>query len=85
MPLYVHATQIQLAECVAYGDSGWAGDRETRRSTAAVLEKLGNHGIESVSCSQTVIALSSGVAEFYALQRAAAGAGALQTQHISTG
>ena len=85
MPQYVYATQIQLAECVAYGDSGWAGDRETRRSTAAVLEKLGNHGIESVSCSQTAIALSSGVAEFYALQRAAAGAGALQTQRISTG
>ena len=46
---------------MAFGDSDWAGDRETRRSTTAVLEKLGNHCNKSVPWSQTVIALSSGV------------------------
>ena len=59
---------------MAFGDSDRAGDRETRRSTTTVVEKLGNHCIESVSCSQTVIALGLGEAEFYALQRAARGA-----------
>ena len=68
---------------MAFGDSDWAGDRETRRTTTAVLKKLGNHCVESVSYSLTVIALSSGQAEFYALQRAAAGA--WLCLHISTG
>ena len=63
----------------------WLGrrSRDTRRSTTAVPEKLANHCIESVSCSQTVIAHISNGTELYALQRAAAGA--LQTQHITTG
>ena len=45
-----------------------AGDRETRRSTMAVLEKRVNHCTESVSWS------CSGEAVFYAWQRAAVGA-----------
>ena len=75
--------QNETAEWMVFGDSDWAGDREKRESTTAVLEKLGNHCIESVSCSQTVIALSSGEAECYALHQAPAGA--LQSQLISTG
>ena len=56
-----------VPECMPFGDSDWAGDRDTRRSTTAVLEKC-----ESVTSTQTVIAFSSGGEEFYALQRAAA-------------
>ena len=52
----VHACQNEVNGYMAFD---WAGDRETRRSTTAVLEKLRNHCIESVSCSQTVIALCS--------------------------
>ena len=73
-------TPALVAECTAFGDSDWAIDRETRRSTTVVLQKLRNQCMESVSYSQTVIALSPGEAEFH---RAAAGA--LQTQLISTG
>ena len=42
----------------------WAGDRESRGSTRGVLEKLAHH---CITCSQTVIARSSGEAESYAL------------------
>ena len=45
------AYQKEVAECMAFGDSDWAGHRETRRSTTAVLEKLGNHCIEGIPCS----------------------------------
>ena len=73
----VHTYLNEVTECMAFGDD-WTRDRESRRS---VLEK--NHCIEVVSCSQTLIALSLGEAESYALQRAATGA--LQTQHVSKG
>ena len=75
--------QKKVTECMAFGDSAWSGDRETCRSTAAELGKLGNHCIEGVSCFETVIALSSVEAEFHALQRTAVGA--LQIQHVSAG
>ena len=39
---YVCAYQNEVDECMAFGDSDWARDRETRRSTTAVLEKKGN-------------------------------------------
>ena len=78
----VYAHQSVVAECMAFGESDWAADRETRRPTTAVLEKLGKHCTECDSYCQRVTALSSDEAEFCHLQRAAAGA--LQTQHIST-
>ena len=37
---HVDAYQNEVGECMAFGDSVWARDR---RSTTAVLEKLGNH------------------------------------------
>ena len=67
----------EVTECMSLGDSAWAGDRESRRSTTAVLA-MQEHFLESVSCSQTVIA-HSGEAEFNALRAA----GAMQRQHIS--
>ena len=78
---YVYAYQNEVAEGMAFGYTDWAGNSETRRSKTAVLEKLGNHCIESVSCSQTGIALSSGEAEFHAVQQAAAGAS--QTAYLN--
>ena len=47
----VYAYQSEVAECLAFGDSNWTADCETRRSTTAMLEKLGKHRTESVSCS----------------------------------
>ena len=55
-----------------YTDSDWASDRETRRSMSSYAEKFGEHLIETSCAKQTVIALSSGEAEFYALSRGAA-------------
>ena len=55
------------------GDGDWARDRESSRSTTAVLEKLGNDCIECVSCSQTVIALRSGDAVRSTLCRSSGG------------
>ena len=33
--------QREVTECMAFGDSDWAGDCESRQSTTAVLEKQG--------------------------------------------
>ena len=34
----VHAYHSKVSECLAFEGSDWAGDRDTRRSTTAVLE-----------------------------------------------
>ena len=59
-----------------YCDSDGAACRTTRRSTSGGCVKLGNHVLRSWSTTQSVIALSSGEAEYYALLKGAAvGAG----------
>ena len=50
-------------------DSDWAGDKVSRKSTSGGCVMLGNHVIKSWSTNQSVIALSSGEAELYALTR----------------
>ena len=69
---YVCTYQNEVAECMAFGDSDWARDRETRGAGEA-----GNplH-------RERLLHPDSDRAQL-ALQRAAAGA--VQTQHISTG
>ena len=52
-----------------YTDSDWAGDRINRKSTSGGMLCVGDGLIKSWSKSQTVIARSSGEAEFYALNR----------------
>ena len=48
---YLDGKHSEVAGSMAFGDSDWPGNREWRRSTTAVLEKLGNHFIEGVSRS----------------------------------
>ena len=48
-------------------DSDWAGCAVTRKSTSGGVVQLGNHSLKSWSSTQSVIALSSGEAEYYAL------------------
>ncbi len=50
-----------------YADSGWAGDREMRKSRSSANDKFGKHLLESASNTQQLVAVSSGEAEFYAL------------------
>ena len=56
----------------AFSDSDWAGDLASRKSTTGGCLMIGDHCIKAWSVNQSVIALSSGEAEFYALTRAAA-------------
>ena len=55
-----------------FTDSDWAGDRETRKSTSGGAVVYGLHTLKTWSSTQTVIALSSGEAELYALVKGAA-------------
>ena len=59
-------------EHVVYTDSDWASDKRTRKSMSSYTERFGQHLIDSSCARQSVIALSSGEAEFYALTRGAA-------------
>lgn len=76
---YRYSYQDSQSFIVAYSDSDWAGDRESRRSTLASADTRGGQLLESTSATGLTIAHSSGEAEFCALQRAAAGG--LQSKH----
>ena len=62
-----------------YGDSDFAAEIETRKSTSGGMICLGDHLVKSWSSTQSVIALSTGEAELYALNKAAAQALGLQS------
>jgi len=68
----VYRYQQQAKELLVYTDSDWAADKETRRSVSCLAERLGDHLLEVSVAKQTVVALSSGEAEFYGIVRAAA-------------
>ena len=52
-----------------YTDSDWAGDRQTRKSVSGGMVCVAGAMIKSWSKTQSVVARSSGEAEFYALNR----------------
>jgi hypothetical protein len=53
-------------------DSDWAGCKRTCKSTSGGAVLLGSHAIMAWSATQSVVALSSGEAELYALTKGAA-------------
>lgn len=55
-----------------YSDAGWAGCRQTRKSTSGGCVTLGRHTLEGWSKTQSLVALSSGESELYATLKAAA-------------
>ena len=63
----------------AFSDSDFAGDQITRKSTSGGTVCVGNHMVKSWSTSQSVIALSTGEAELYALNKCGAQALGLQS------
>ena len=67
-----YAAQKDVAAVHTYGDSDFAGDQITRKSTSGGLCCLGDHVLKSWSSSQSIIALSTGEAELYALNKASA-------------
>ena len=55
-----------------FGDSDVAGKLDSRKSTSGGLVSLGDHAIKTWSSTQSVIALSTGEAEMYAINKTAA-------------
>ena len=79
---WAYSKQVVPKYLDVYGDSDWAGDEERKRSTTGVAEIFGGHLLDSVSVTQSLVALSSAEAEFYACNRGTAGG--LQTCHFLT-
>ena len=71
------------SEVIVYTDSDWGADKETRKSMSALAERFGCHLIDSSCARQSVVALSSGEAEFYSLTRG--GAAGIMSQQIWDG
>lgn len=55
-----------------YTDAGWAGCKETRKSTTGGVVTIGTHTVKSWSKTQSLVALSSGESELYAALKASA-------------
>ena len=56
----------------SYSDSDWAGCKQTRKSITGGCIMIGGHTTKGWSNTQSLIALSSGEAEFYAALKSAA-------------
>ena len=69
--MLTYARQTSDATLQVHVDSDWAGDLLGRKSTTGVIVRRGKHLLRHVSCLQTLVALSSGEAEYYALIRGA--------------
>ena len=76
---YLCGCQSEVTKCTAFGDGDWAWDVESCWSTTGCWKSSHTTASRASHAPRRVIALSSGEAEVYALQRAAAGA--LQKQH----
>ena len=68
------AKQEQVHAINSFGDSDFAGEAKTRKSTSGGILMLGDHPIKSWSSTQSVIPLSTGEAELYAINKDAASA-----------
>ncbi len=71
---WVFAYQTMPKAVLYETDSDWAECEITRKSTSSVYGFFGKHLLETCVASQSVVALSSGEAEFYAIGRGAASA-----------
>ena len=65
-------TQLPVDTATLKVDSHHAGCLRTRRSTTGIAASHGKHVIKAASTSQTMIALSGGESEIYAVVRATA-------------
>ena len=60
-----YARQTSDATLQVHVDSDWAGDLLGRKSTTGVIVRRGKLLLRHMSCLQTLVALSSGDAEYY--------------------
>ena len=63
--------EAEKHEVIVHADSDWAGDKQSLKSTSGGALFIGSSLIKSWSCNQSVLALSSGEAELYALTKLA--------------
>ena len=66
-----YARQTSDETVQVHVDSDWAGNLLGRKCTTGVIVRRGKHLLRHMSCLQTLVALSSGAAECYALIRGA--------------
>ena len=65
-------TEFKADEVDVYSDSDWAGCKATRKSTSGGMLVVDGCCLRSGSSTQDTVATSSGEAELYALEKAAA-------------
>ncbi len=68
--VFVHPWKENKGKVQVYTDSDWAGCKRTRKSTSSGVVLLNGDCIHSWSKTQSVVALSSGEAELYAMVKA---------------
>ena len=65
--MLTYARQTSDATLQVHVDSDWAGDLLGRKSTTGVIVRRGKHLLRHMSCLQTLVAPSSGEAEYYSI------------------
>ena len=55
-----------------YTDTDWAADELTRKSVSCTVERYGSHMLDCSVAKQSLVAMSSGEAEFYGIDMAVA-------------
>ena len=68
---WIYELQQEPDALHVYCDSDWAACAKTRKSVRSYAIKYGSHLLETSSPNQSVVALSSGEAEYYSLTRGA--------------
>ena len=68
--MLTYARHASDATLQVHVDTDWAGDLLGKTRTGVIVRR-GEHLLKHMSCLQTLIALSSGEAEYYALIRGA--------------
>ena len=69
--MLTYERQTSDATMQVHVDSDWAGDLLQKKITTGVIVRRGKHLLRHMSCLQTLVALASGKAEYYALVRGA--------------
>ena len=75
---YTYPYQDSVKELIVWTDTDYAGCKRTRKSTSGGTVMWGSHLIKSWSSTQSVVALSSGEAEYYGLVKAVSKAMGIQ-------
>lgn len=68
--VFMYRHQVLPESLNVYSDSNWAGCLRTRKSTQGGAVMHGSHCVKSWSTTQSIIALSSGEAEYYGVVKA---------------